>query len=165
MELDFQEDIKETRIEGLKSKTSLRMLYEAKSNLIRKQLGGLKGVQRELQLSQRKLAQLLMVDPSTWTRWVKNEDSIPPHIWRSLEWFLALQNKVPGLTTQHFIGRSADEIEERFLVLQKELRDQIYSQAEAQNQMVFSKFKITFWILGGMGLLNLIVLIWSFFKL
>jgi transcriptional regulator with XRE-family HTH domain len=164
MELDFQENIKETQSEGFKSKTSLRMLYEAKANLIRKQLGGLKGVQSELQLSQRKLAQLLMVDPSTWTRWVKNEDSIPPHIWRSLEWYLALQDKVPGLTAQHFIGRSTDEIEERFIVLQKELKEQIYSQMEAQNQMVFSKLKIAFWILGGMGLLNLIFLTWSVFR-
>ena len=147
---------------GLKSKTSLRMLYEAKSNLIRKQLGGLKGVQSELQLSQRKLAQLLMVDPSTWTRWVKNEDSIPPHIWRSLEWYLALQDKVPGLTAQHFIGKSSDDIEERFLILQKELREQVSRNLEQQGLQVGSKVKIIFWVVSGFSLLNLILLVLNF---
>jgi len=144
--------------DGLKSKTSLRMLYEAKSNVIRKQLGGLKGIQNELQLSQRKLAQLLMVDPSTWTRWIKNENSMPPHIWRSLEWYLALQEKIPGITPHHFIGKSADEVEEQFEVLQKELKTQIKHNHESFMQSFDKKVKILLWFVGAMCLLNLTML-------
>jgi transcriptional regulator with XRE-family HTH domain len=114
-----------------RAKTSLRMLYEAKAQIIRKQLGGLKGIQKQLSLSQRKLAQLLMVDPSTWNRWSKQEDSIPPHIWRSLEWYLALQDQVPGLSPTHFTGLSLDQINVRFETLSNSLQDSI---EESQKQ-------------------------------
>lgn len=51
------------------------------------------------------MAQLLMVDPSAWTRWTKSEDQAPPHIWRALQWYMIVQEKVPGLTAQYFIGK------------------------------------------------------------
>jgi len=154
MESNFKQENEETQEDKLKSKTALRMLYEAKSNLIRKQLGGLKGVQNKLQLSQRKLAQLLMVDPSTWTRWVKNEDSIPPHIWRSLEWYLALQDQVPGLSAQYFIGKSTDDIEQRFELLQKELKENLRLYQETFSQNLLRKIKTAFGIIVLMNLIN-----------
>lgn len=122
-----------------KAKTSLRMLYEAKANLICRQLGGLLGVQRALGLSQRKLAQLLMVDPSTWNRWSKNEEQIPPHIWRSLEWYLALQDKVPGLTPAHFTGVSLEQLDERFDVLANELRQGQLAEEQSQSRQTHQK--------------------------
>lgn len=114
-----------------RAKTSLRLLYEAKARLIRKQLGGLSGIQQELHLSQRKLAQLLMVDPSTWNRWSKNEDLIPPHVWNSLQWYLALQEKIPGLTPQYFLGFNDQVFQERLeglkLILKAEVVDELRS--------------------------------------
>jgi transcriptional regulator with XRE-family HTH domain len=91
--------------DGLRSKTSLRMLYEAQVTVIQKQIGDLEQVRLGLGLSQRKMCQLLMVDPSAWTRWNRGEQKPPPHIWRALQWYISLQEKLPGLTPQYFIGK------------------------------------------------------------
>ncbi|MFM6928449.1 MAG: hypothetical protein ACKOX6_08285, partial [Bdellovibrio sp.] len=52
---------------GPRSKTSLRMHYEAQVAVIRRQTGDLESIRLNLGLSQRKMSQLLMVDPSSWT--------------------------------------------------------------------------------------------------
>lgn len=106
----FEEDIA-----FLRSKTSLRMHYEAQVAVVRRQIGGLEAVRLSLGLSQRKMAQLLMVDPSAWTRWVKQGDQAPPHIWRALQWFLVLQEKIPGLTPQYFINQSPQVLHQKAL--------------------------------------------------
>lgn len=116
--------------DDLKVKTSLRMSYEAQAQVIRHQLGPLDGVRLKLGLSQRKIAQLLMVDPSAWTRWTKNEmDSAPPHIWRALQWYMIIQEKIPGLTPQYFTGKdpqvlhlkALEKIESEKILLQTQL--------------------------------------------
>ena len=91
------------------AKTSLRIQYEAQVEVIRRQIGGLEAAREKLGLSQRKMAQLLLVDPSAWSRWTKagGEDA-PVHIYRALQWYLALQEKIPGLTPQYFIGKDPE---------------------------------------------------------
>lgn len=88
-----------------RSKTSLRMNYEAQVQVIKHQTGELEEIRQKLGLSARKMCQLLLVDPSTWTRWTRPGGSPPPHVWRSIQWFLALQEKVPGLTAGYFLSR------------------------------------------------------------
>lgn len=74
--------------------------------VIRRQLGGLEEIRGKLGLSQRKMCQLLMVDPSAWTRWTKSGvDQAPPHIYRALQWYMSLQEKIPGLTPAYFLGK------------------------------------------------------------
>lgn len=97
----------------LKAKTSLRLNYEAQVEVIRRQIGGLEGARLKLGLSQRKISQLLLVDPSAWTRWVKDGEKAPPHIFRALQWYLSLQEKLPGLAPEYFIGPRTSELEER----------------------------------------------------
>ena len=83
----------QTFIEPAKAKTSLRMTYEAQGQVIRKQIGELEEVREKLGLSARKISQLLLVDPSAWTRWTKTRDEknqAPPHIWRALQWYMML---------------------------------------------------------------------------
>lgn len=87
-----------------RSKTSLRLRYEAEVRVIRRQLGSLEQVREELGLSRRKMCQLLMVDPSAWTRWMKDESRVPPHIWRSLQWYMALIDKTPSWHPQNSFG-------------------------------------------------------------
>lgn len=106
----FLEDDLNTR-----SKTSLRMHYEAQVAVIQKQVGNLDEIRVNLGLSQRKMAQLLLVDPSSWTRWTKQGDQAPPHIWRSLQWYLALHEKIPGLTPQYFINTSPQVFHQKAL--------------------------------------------------
>lgn len=98
-----------------RSKTSLRMHYEAQVSVIQKQIGNLDEIRGNLGLSQRKMAQLLLVDPSSWTRWTKHGDEAPPHIWRSLQWYLALKEKIPGLTPQYFINTSPQVLHQKAL--------------------------------------------------
>lgn len=98
-----------------RSKTSLRMHYEAQVSVIQKQVGNLDEIRGNLGLSQRKMAQLLLVDPSSWTRWTKNGDEAPPHIWRALQWYLALREKIPGLTPQYFISTNPQALHQKAL--------------------------------------------------
>ena len=78
-----------------RAKTALRISYETEIELIRKKIGSIDEVREGLGLSRRKMCQLLLVDPSAWTRWGKNPNQIPPHIYRSLQWYLALIEKHP----------------------------------------------------------------------
>ncbi len=79
----------------MRQKTSLRMKYEAESTVIKKNIGSIEDVRIKLGLSQRKMCQLLMVDPSAWSRWQKEDSKVPPHIYRALQWYLALIDKSP----------------------------------------------------------------------
>lgn len=100
---------------GPRSKTSLRMHYEAQVSVVQKQIGNLEEIRGSLGLSQRKMAQLLLVDPSTWTRWTKQGDEAPPHIWRALQWYMALREKIPGLTPQYFINTNPQVLHQKAL--------------------------------------------------
>ncbi len=100
---------------GPRSKTSLRMHYDAQVSVVQKQLGDLEEIRGNLGLSQRKMAQLLLVDPSSWTRWTKNGDEAPPHIWRALQWYMILREKIPGLTPQYFIGTNPQVFHQKAL--------------------------------------------------
>ncbi len=79
-----------------RTKSSQRMRYEAEIRLFRSTFGSLEDVRLRLGLSQRKICQLLLVDPSAWTRWGRDESKVPPHIYRALEWYISLAEKDPG---------------------------------------------------------------------
>lgn len=83
--------------------SSLRMKYAAEVQLIIGKWGSLEAMRNTLGLSQRKVCQLLLVDPSAWTRWTRSDSEAPPHIYRSLSWFLSLQEKHPELSPFHYL--------------------------------------------------------------
>lgn len=94
-----------------RARSSLRQRYEAEARVIERRIGGLEKARESLGLSQRKMAQLLLVDPSAWTRWTQTEQGAPPHVWRALAWYLALQEKYPALDAAFWlqgVARSAD---------------------------------------------------------
>jgi transcriptional regulator with XRE-family HTH domain len=105
VEVDFL-DLEKAPETPQRAKTSIRMKYEAQVQVIKKQAGDLEDIRIKLNLSQRQICQLLLVDPSAWTRWTKhpNEDA-PPHIYRALQWYLTLNEKIPGLTPHFFIEK------------------------------------------------------------
>ncbi|MBX2995990.1 MAG: hypothetical protein KF681_14285 [Bdellovibrionaceae bacterium] len=110
MEMDFQTpglDLKQHEDSDGRAKTSLRMTYEAQAEVLKVQIGDLEAIRSKLGLSQRKMAQLLLVDPSAWTRWNKT-GQVPPHIYRSLQWYLALKEKIPGLSNEYFLAPQAN---------------------------------------------------------
>ncbi len=75
-------------------RSTSRLQYEAQVNSFIRQHGQIEEIRQKLGLSRRKICQLLMVDPSAWTRWTRQKDRIPPHIYRSLQWYLALEHKM-----------------------------------------------------------------------
>lgn len=95
----------------LRTKTSLRMVYEAQSEVIRRQIGELEQVREKLGLNARKICQLLLVDPSAWNRWTRPGNTAPPHIWRALQWYMIVQEKLPGLTPQYFVERIVPRVD------------------------------------------------------
>ncbi len=158
--------------QGVRSKTSSRMFYEAQISVIQKQLGSLEKIRANLGLSQRKICQLLMVDPSAWTRWNRDGEEAPPHIWRALQWYMTLQEKIPGLTPQYFIGKDPQILHEKALLkiheekgyreaLEVEIRVlKAHFETEAQRLTKNLRFYRVFsYLLGtavlGLGLLNL----------
>jgi hypothetical protein len=71
------------------------MAYEAEVSFLRNQNGDLETIRERLGLSRRKIAQLLLVDPSAWTRWTGPEGDAPPLVYRALDWYLAGMEKDP----------------------------------------------------------------------
>ena len=90
-----------------RTKSSLRIRYEAEVKIIRRKLGDLEQIRATLGLTQRKMSQLLFVDPSAWTRWTKPGEEAPPHIYRMLQWYLALEDKYPALDTTFWLSAVA----------------------------------------------------------
>lgn len=111
MEIEKNRNFSVNETEWKKAKTSLRMNYEAQVEIIKHQVGGLEEVRQKLGLNARKMSQLLLVDPSAWTRWTREGGDPPPHIWRALQWYLALFEKVPGLTPGYFLSRTEVRVE------------------------------------------------------
>lgn len=116
-----------------RSKTAERMTYEAEVDVIKKQIGDLDDIRDRLGLSARKMAQLLMVDPSAWTRWTKKITPPPPHIYRALQWYLILFEKNPGFTPQIFLShrwhsqernqlQKTQELEQEIILLKEQVR-------------------------------------------
>jgi hypothetical protein len=73
---------------GVRAKTPLRFKYEAQVEVLKKEIGDLEEIRRRLGMTRRQMAQLLLVDPSAWTRWVQT--GAPPHIYQALAWYLRL---------------------------------------------------------------------------
>ena len=116
--------------------TAQRLRYEAEVSVIIRKIGSLEDIRKKLGLSQRKMAQLLLVDPSAWTRWVKSGHA-PPHIYRSLMWLLALEEKYPALEIGFWLGTRpsalTDEVkaEMKSAVLTATVEKEVSKSAEA----------------------------------
>lgn len=90
-------------------KSSLRLKYEAEAQVLRTKLGGLEAIRAQLGLSQRKMCQLLLVDPSAWTRWTQGGEAAPPHVYRMLQWYLALNEKYPAMDASFWLSTVSRE--------------------------------------------------------
>lgn len=75
--------------------TSRRLQYQAELDVIKRKIGTISDIRKELRISSRQLAMLLLVDPSSLSRWQRNDQDAPPYIYRALQWYLALIEKHP----------------------------------------------------------------------
>lgn len=108
-----------------KAKSSQRIRYDAEVSALKKRVGNLDEIRGALGLTQRKMAQLLLVDPSAWTRWTRDGEDAPPIVYRALGWYLALEGKYPALSPDFWLKNVAklpaereSEIELRFAEIQ-----------------------------------------------
>lgn len=125
-----------------RSKTALRMKYEAESEVIRQRIGDLNEVRQRLGLSQRKICQLLLVDPSAWTRWTSQGAQAPPHIYRALEWYLNLQEKHPaGEHALHTIPSKLSDLYYETQKLKQEIEALKEQKAEVQSTQALASAK------------------------
>lgn len=114
-----------------RSKSAHRLTFEAQVKVLKERIGDLETIRRQLGLSQRKMTQLLMVDPSAWTRWTKPGEDAPPHIYRALHWYLALNDKFPGLNPAIFLP--AEAYSRGDSKLQQSLQTEIDKRTELEN--------------------------------
>jgi len=143
-----------------RAKSSLRFKYEAEVSSVIKTHGELEDIRRNLGLSKRKISQLLMVDPSAWTRWTKPKGEAPPHIYRALEWFLLLQEKHPqykaslwlnAVATPQMPPKEIESLKQQLLSwAQEEMRPQaplakgeipLKSSEDAQDRRILTQFE------------------------
>ncbi len=99
----------ETRQSEPGAKTALRLRYEAEKQVIQQQIGSLETIRQQLGLSRRKICQLLLVDPSAWSRWTRSTQEAPPHIYRALHWYLLLQAQEPALNYRVWLAGIGQE--------------------------------------------------------
>jgi hypothetical protein len=90
-----------------RKKTEIRMHFDGEVEIIKKQIGTLEEVRIKLDLSARKMCQLLMVDPSAWNRWTTGVTPPPPHIYRALQWYMMLNDKLPGVDPRFFLPKKS----------------------------------------------------------
>lgn len=105
-EISFESE--NSKANPIKSKTTLRMKYEAEKSATINRLGDLESIRNNLGLSQRKICQLLLVDPSAWSRWTNGSTEVPPHIYRSLEWYIALNDKYPQMGNAFWLSHTSN---------------------------------------------------------
>lgn len=148
---DSSESFESSR-EG-RNKTSLRLKYEAETRVFRAKFGGLEDVRRRLNLSRRQMCQLLLVDPSAWTRWTRNEERVPPHIYRALEWYLTLEGRSelhPHLSKVYLGSMKASD---------HRIEELIYEISDLKRQLNRSKrLFLSFFGLFGLGFLLFLTL-------
>lgn len=106
--------------ERQRKRSANRLKYEAEIRVIRAKIGGLEEIRSRLGLSRRKICQLLLVDPSAWTRWTSPEGEAPPHIYRALEWYLMLTEK-DARALMPIGSWSSTAFEQRFQSLENQL--------------------------------------------
>lgn len=73
--------------------------YSEKENII-KEFGTLEDMRLKLGLTKSQAAKLLLVKPATWSRWEKNNEKAPPHIFQAMKWYMLLAEAKPEIRTQ-----------------------------------------------------------------
>lgn len=109
---------KDSESQGLNAETDLKLRdrYLLERDRIKNQIGDLPQILQALGVNQRRACQLLLVDPSAWTRWNKTE--APPHIYQALKWLVMLKTTNPNLF-------GSTDIETRIDVVQSSTQNKI----------------------------------------
>ncbi len=110
-------------VEKPQKKLSPREQYLLERDRIKFEIGDLQQIRLKIGLSQRRLCQLLLVDPSAWTRW--NKLGAPPHVYQALRWLLELKKINPDAVAPINIESRVDFIQSTTQSKIKELENSI----------------------------------------
>ena len=89
-------DVQKQGEEKLLGKTlGHREKNELTASLIKKQIGDIEQIRAFMGLNKKRMCELLLIDPSTWTRWTTGKTQPPPSVYRTLQWGLAVMDKHP----------------------------------------------------------------------
>lgn len=105
-----------------RSTSPYRLKYAAEVAVIRRDLGGLEEIRNKLGLSRRQITQFLMVDPSAWTRWMRDESKVPPHIYRTLA-YLVQAHEGKSAHTDPLVRQQIRVLEGHLIEVQSKLRE------------------------------------------
>jgi hypothetical protein len=106
-----------------REKTQQRSRYMKERDAIIAEIGSLTKIRDTIGLSQRRICQLLLVDPSAWTRWLKTE--APPHIYQALKWLILLQKGGTNLTAPRDVESRIEDVHDLAQKRIKELEGQV----------------------------------------
>ena len=136
-----------------KKKTSMRHRFEAEAEVISHEIGHLELIRRKLELSQRGISQLLLVDPSAWHRWVSGKTPAPPHIYRMLEWYFLIKEKHPALAAKFYEARATFD-DKKVIVLEKASSEQKVLFSTVQEELTFLRDQQKNWQLERLALVS-----------
>ena len=90
-------DLKDNKndLTELTKSLTYREKNELTAELIRKQIGSIEQIRLSMGLNKKRMCELLLIDPSTWTRWCSGKTPVPPTVYRTLQWGLAVMDKHP----------------------------------------------------------------------
>lgn len=121
------------------SKRTLREEYLLEKEEIKFTVGDLEQIRLKLGLSQRKICQLLLVDPSAWTRWIQSSDGAPPHVYQALRWLIQLKDQNPRYLASPQLDSKMDRIKQTLHNKIKSLEEEMASlQREIELGRTFS---------------------------
>lgn len=164
--MDFEPQLNNQIFEDEKNHLNKSLTYREKNELtaelIKKQIGDIEQIRISMGLNKKRMCELLLIDPSTWTRWSTGKTPVPPTVYRSLQWGLAVMDKHPefhplmisrsNLFNEARIGsqkpKNSEEIKEKSLFLEEELRQL----KNTQKKLLFGIF----------GLISLLVIVTAF---
>ena len=92
---------------------------------LKTELGNLDDIRGHLGLNKKEMAELLLVDPSAWSRWSKNESKVPLHVWRSLDWYLRLKDTEVSTSEEPMQSAQIEELRAEVMEKLAEMRDSI----------------------------------------
>lgn len=70
--------------------------YDEQIQVLKNKNGSLESIRKRLGFNQKQMGELLLVDPSAWSRWTKDgeaNEKAPPYVYKALDWYLNSQLK------------------------------------------------------------------------
>jgi transcriptional regulator with XRE-family HTH domain len=109
---DEQIILKPENENSVRPKSQQRIRYEAQLEVLHRKNGGLEDIRQRLGFSQKQMCELLLVDASAWSRWIKKDENAPGHIYQALDWYIEAQKNrrtfKPQLPEMTFIEKTPD---------------------------------------------------------